>query len=97
MPQTIAEKVLDFLHQEETDYASAAKLGEAALPVLNSIVLGSDAALASKATYLASMIQSDHKGDVIVNAAKHGSPIVRIAAAAAAKDMADPLGALYLL
>lgn len=88
MPQTsIAEKVIDFLQQEETDYAGAAKLGEAALPVLNSIVTGSDVGLASKATYLASMIKSDHKGEVIVNAAKHPSALVRVAAASAAQSI----------
>ena len=88
MPQTtIADQVINYLHQEETDYAAAAKLGEAALPVLNSIVMGSDAGLASKATYLASMIQSDHKGDVIINASMHPSALVRVAAASAAQDI----------
>ena len=87
-PTLLAEKILDYLRQEETKYAEAAKLGEAALPILNSIVLGSDEMLASKATYLAAMIDSPHKGEVIANAARHNSPIVRVAAANAAGDIA---------
>jgi HEAT repeat protein len=89
MPQStlLAEKIIDFLRQEETNYGEAAKLGEAALPILNSIVLGSDEMLASKATYMAAMINSPHKGEVIANAARHQSPIVRVAAANAAGEI----------
>ena len=89
MPQSevLAEKIIDYLRQEETNYSEAAKLGEAALPILNSIVLGSDEMLASKATYMAAMINSPHKGEVVANAARHSSPIVRVAAANAAADI----------
>jgi hypothetical protein len=87
-PTLLAEKIIDFLRQEETNYAEAAKLGEAALPILNSIVLGSDEMLASKATYMAAQINSTHKGEVIANAARHQSPIVRVAAAHASEDIA---------
>lgn len=86
-PTLLAEKIIDYLRQEETAYAEAAKLGETALPILNSIVLGSDEMLASKATYLAAMIDSPHKGEVIANAARHASAIVRVAAANAAGEI----------
>lgn len=88
MPQnTIAEKLIAFLQQEEPDYAAAARLGDEAMPLLNEIIKGSDERLASKATSLAGMISSDKKADVLTEAAKHPSVVVRIAAAAAASNL----------
>jgi HEAT repeat protein len=88
MPQnTIAEKVVAFLQQEETDYSEAAKLGEAALPFLKSIIMSNDERMASKATSLAGMIAGDKKIDALKEASKHPSVLVRIAAAAAAKEL----------
>lgn len=88
MPQnTIAEKVIAYLRQEEPAYAEAAGLGEAALPVLKNIIKGSDEALASKAASLAGLINSSQRADVLVEAAKHPSDVVRVAAAAAAQQL----------
>jgi hypothetical protein len=87
MPNTsIADKVIAFLQQEETDYAQASKLGEPALPILKDIIMSTDERLASKATYLASMIAGNNT-DALQEAAKHPSVIVRIAAASASKDL----------
>lgn len=88
MPQnTIAEKVIAYLRQEEPDYAEAAKLGEAALPILRDIIKGSDVALASKATSLAGFISGSQQKDALIDAAKHPSDVVRVAAAAASKEL----------
>ena len=88
MPQqNIAEQILAYLRQEETNYQEAAKLGAAAVPVLRDIIKGSDENLASKATYLVSMISSEETADIIRSAAKHSSAIVRVAAAASASKL----------
>lgn len=88
MPQsTISEQVINFLSQEETDYQAAAQLGEAAMPSLKAIIQGSDVGLSSKATYLAGLINSTNKEEALEMASRHSSPIVRVAAAAAAKNL----------
>jgi len=90
MPQnSIAQKVIAYLQQDEPEYAEAAKLGEAAMPTLKNIIMGQDEALASKATCLASMIASDKKTDALKEAARHPSILVRLAAAAAVKQLPD--------
>ena len=88
MPQNnIADQVLAFLNQEEPDYAAAAQLGDAAMPLLKEIIKGSDERLAVKATSLIGMINSSQKGDALVEAAQHPSVVVRVAAAAAAAQL----------
>ena len=88
MPQNnIADQLLGFLQQEEPDYAAAAKLGDAAMPLLTEIVKGSDERLASKAASLIGMINSPQKGDALVEAAQNPSVVVRVAAAAAAANL----------
>jgi HEAT repeat protein len=91
----IADQVLAYLRQEETDYQAAAKLGPPALPVLRDIIKGTDEMLASKATFLVSMISSDETADIIKTAARHSSPLVRVAAASSAgKLKAEDAGAV---
>ena len=88
MPQTsIADKILEYLKQEETDYEAAAQLGEAAIPVLKGIMQGQNEALASKAASLAGMIGGPGGTEVLEEAAKHQSDVVRVAAAAAAQKL----------
>jgi HEAT repeat protein len=88
MPQNnIADELLGYLQQEEPDYAAAARLGDAAMPLLKDIIKGSDERLASKATSLAGMIDSDNKTDALGEAARHPSVVVRVAAAAAADKL----------
>ena len=84
---TIADQLIAYLQQEETNYAEAAKLGDAAMPLLKEIIKGSDERMASKATSLAGMINSDQKTDALTEAAKHPSVVVRVAAAAAAAEL----------
>lgn len=84
---TIAEQLIAYLQQEETNYAEAAQLGDAAMPLLKEIIKGSDERMASKATSLAGMINSDERTDALTEAAKHPSVVVRVAAAAATTDL----------
>jgi hypothetical protein len=81
------EQVLEVLSPEEPDYSAAERLGSQALPHLNSLVTGSDPMLASKAAYLASLIQSDQSADVLQIAAQSEDPIVRVAAAAGIRNL----------
>ena len=75
-------KVLD---PDEPDYTAAAQLGEEALPHLERLVRGGDAMLASKAAYAASLIEGG--SDVVEAAARSEDPVVRVAAAAAVRNM----------
>ena len=71
-----------YLDPEEPNYAAAAKsLGSEAIPFLLELVRGGDLGLASKATYLASLIDSDKSVDVLEAAAATNEPILRVAAA----------------
>lgn len=81
------KKVRAHLDPEEPDYAAAAQLGAGAMPHLKQLVQGSDAMLASKAAYLASMIQSDESGAVLQQAASSSHITVRIAAAAGIRNL----------
>jgi hypothetical protein len=88
MSVTIA-KVRALLDVDEPNYAEAAKLGPQAVPLLETLVREGDAMLASKATYLASLIQSDRSLDVVKAAAESSDPVVRVAAAAALRNLPD--------
>ncbi len=81
------EQVLAVLLPDEPDYSAAERLGSEALSHLNSLVTGSDPMLASKAAYLASLIQSDQSVDVLQIAAQSEDPIVRVAAAAGIRNL----------
>jgi HEAT repeat protein len=75
------------LDPEEPNYAKAAKLGPDALPHLDALVSSGDSMLASKATYLASMIKHADSAKVVAKAARSADPIVRVAAASAASKL----------
>ena len=83
------DDVLAALDPEEPNYPKAAKLGPEALPHLDALVSSGDSMLASKATYLASMIKGADSGKVVAKAARSADPIVRVAAAAAASKLSD--------
>ena len=65
------------LEPEEPNYDKAAKLGADALPHLGRLVRGDDAMLASKAAYLAGLIDSDKSPAVLEQAAASDVPAVR--------------------
>jgi len=85
---TTMEQVRAVLDPEEPDYEKgAAELGPDAIPHLQALVRGDDAMLASKAAYLASLIKSDASADVVREAAQSNVETVRVAAAAAARNL----------
>ena len=75
------------LDPEEPSYEAAAKLGTEALPHLQALVAGADPMLASKATYAASLLEGAAGEDVVRTAAQSDDPVVRVAAAAAARNL----------
>jgi hypothetical protein len=83
------EQVRAALNLDEPNYAQAATMGPGALPHLASLIRGIDPGLASKAASLAGMIQGAESVNVLEQAANHADPRVRIAAAAACRNLGD--------
>ncbi|HYJ86895.1 MAG TPA: hypothetical protein VEW46_12610 [Pyrinomonadaceae bacterium] len=81
------EQVKNILNRDEPNYMEAAQLGPEAIPHLQKLLQESDPLLASKATYLASMITSDQAVDVVKEAATSEHAEVRAAAAAATRNL----------
>jgi HEAT repeats len=76
------------LDPEEPKYDEAAKkLGADAIPHLRKLVQSEDTMIASKATYLASLIKDAKSADVVQAAAASDDPAVRVAAAAATANL----------
>ena len=76
------------LDPEEPDYEKAAKLGREALPHLKVLVSTDDnPLLASKATFLASLIKDTKSAEIVERAARSNDPTVRVAAATAASNL----------
>ena len=75
------------LDPEEPNYEKAAQLGAEALPHLKKLISSGDTMLASKATYLASLIKGAKSTDIVAAAAQSDDPAVRVAAAAAASNL----------
>lgn len=93
------EQVKNILTRDEPNYMEAAQLGAEAIPHLQKLLQEGDNLLASKATYLASMINSDRALDVVKEAAASEHAEVRAAAAAATRNLpqmtlTDMLGSL---
>lgn len=79
------EDVRRVLDPDEPDYLVAAELGADALPHLEELIAGDDVMLASKATYAASLM--DGGAGAVATAAASKDPILRVAAAAGAKNL----------
>jgi hypothetical protein len=86
MPVTL-EDVIRQLDREEPDYAQAARLGPEALPHLRQILRGDNLGLAAKAACLAGAVNADESADILETAARHYDPVVRVAAAASARNL----------
>ena len=83
---TVTKKdVIAALHRE--DYAKAVRLGRGALRHLKQIVNEKDLALATKATYLAAMINAEGSAEIVEAAARSRQPLLRVAAAGAAANL----------
>ena len=81
------EEVRAELERDEPDYARAAGLGPEALPHVEELARGDDTMLATKAVYLAGLIQDDRAAKLLAEAATADDPRVRVAAAAAARNV----------
>ncbi len=86
MPTTMKD-VRAWLDADEVDYAGAKKLGPASIPFLTELVQGGDLGLASKATYLASLIKSPKSVAVLEAAAARNEPVLRVAAASGIRNL----------
>ena len=85
MANVTKKEVVNALNKE--DYPKAAKLGRAAVKHLKTIVEGNDVRLATKATYLAGLINAPASASIIETAAKSRKPVLRVAAASAAANL----------
>jgi hypothetical protein len=85
------------LDPDEPKYAEAAKLGSGALTHLEALVSAGDPMLASKATYLASLIRDARSAAIVEKAARSENPAVRVAAATAASNLPAAGAAAVLL
>jgi HEAT repeat protein len=86
MPVTM-EQVRAVLSPDEPDYDGASRLGPEALPYLSQLVLSGRPELASKAASLAGRIATDGSREVLEAAARSANPVVRVAAADAARNL----------
>jgi HEAT repeat protein len=88
MPITMRD-VRKWLDAEEVEYTKAKRLGAAAIPFLMELVQGGDLGLASKATYLASLIDSEQSVAVLETAVSSNEPILRSAAASGIRNLPE--------
>jgi HEAT repeat protein len=81
------EAVLAFLDQDEPEYREAVRLGPDALPHLARVVREEGPMRASKAAYLAGLIDGDESPAVLEQALRRDEPEVRVAAAYAVQHL----------
>jgi HEAT repeat protein len=84
------QEVIRRLGAVEPKYTELAKMGPEAVPHLAALINGEDLGFAAKATYLASVIQTDEAIDALSVAATSPHRIVRVAAAAGLGNVRDP-------
>ena len=87
MPTTM-QQVLAQLDVDEPNYTALAALGPDAIPHLKVLVRSDDPGVASKAAYLATLIDSNESADVIEAASASSHETVRVAAAAGMRNLA---------
>ncbi len=87
------QEVLKQLDTDEPDYMALTALGPDAVPHLTTLVRSADPGLASKAAYLASMIQTDESIDALSSAVASPHEVVRVAAAAGLRNLPAPQAA----
>ena len=92
MPVTLQD-VLKQLDRDEPDYAALTALGPDAVPHLATLVRSGDPGIASKAAYLASLIQTDESVDALSSAVASPHEVVRVAAAAGLRNLPGPQAA----
>lgn len=90
------QDVLRVLEPDEPNYGAGRALGPDALPHLATLAHGPDENLASKAVYLASVIGTDAGVAILRDALRNASPLVRIQAAAGARNSGSAAAATLL-
>jgi HEAT repeat protein len=88
MPVTMQD-VRKWLDAEEVDYPAASRLGPEALPHLQELARSQDVMLASKATYLASLIGGELSARILEAAGVRPEPAIRVAAATGLKNLKE--------
>jgi HEAT repeat protein len=78
------------LDSDEPDYAAVVRLGAAALPALGRLIAGSDVRLAAAAASATGLMRHPGASQTLGRAARNASPVVRLAAAGAARNMQGP-------
>jgi HEAT repeat protein len=78
-----------WLDADEVDYTNAKKLGPEAIPFLMEIIQDQDLGLASKATYLASLINTERSVEVLEAAMARNEPILRVAVASGIRNLPE--------
>jgi HEAT repeat protein len=81
------QEVIKRLGADEPKYAALARMGPEAVPHLAALINGEDLGLAAKATYLASVIQTEEAIEVLAAAAMSPHAILRVAAAAGLRNV----------
>lgn len=87
------QEVLKQLDADEPDYTALTALGPDAVPHLATLVRSGDPGVASKAAYLASLIQTDDSIDALSSAVASPHEAVRVAAAAGLRNLPGPQAA----
>jgi HEAT repeat protein len=92
-PTVIRDEVVETLQAEEPDYdAAARRFGADAGQILADLAVADDLELASKATYLAGLMDADTARKVLVPALRHPDPVVRVAAAGTLENQPELFG-----
>ncbi|OGB25973.1 MAG: hypothetical protein A3I66_09790 [Burkholderiales bacterium RIFCSPLOWO2_02_FULL_57_36] len=81
------EQVREKLERIEPDYTEAATLGPDAMPFLEQLVNSDDPLFAPRAVHLASLIGGDNAVRLLLNAVRSPVTIIRVQAAAAARNL----------
>jgi len=84
------EQVRALLDADEPNYAALARLGPQVLPHLKTLIASADEHYASKAASLASRIDDDRAVDVLCDAARSPSSLVRLAVAGGVRNVRPP-------
>jgi HEAT repeat protein len=91
------EQVRAELEKDEPNYARAAGLGPDAFPHLEELARDEDAMIASKAVYLAGLIEGEPADRLLADAASSDDPRIRVAAASAARHRSEAAASAVLL
>jgi hypothetical protein len=91
------EQVRAELEKDEPNYPRAAGLGPEALPHLEELAQEDDVMIASKAVYLAGLIEGEPADRLLADAASSDDPRIRVAAASAARHRSDEAASAVLV